>query len=143
MNRQPPANLVQLVRTGEIAPHTNPSLPLPSKPALERLVPRSNDLPELVLNAETIDLGVARDATRPLSLQLRGNLLAVNYTTLASNIAQIRINGQGSYLTVGPGWRVLGGAFDLVEIINAAQTDSSMELVYALDSTGLLDIRYR
>lgn len=136
-------NLQQLARTGELAPNANPSVPLAPKPALQTLTPRSNDLPKVVLNAQVVDLSIARTAAAPLRLDIRGSVLAVNYTTLASDVAQLRLNGEGSYVTVGAGWKVSGIPFDFVELINQAQTGDVLELAYALDPAGVFDIRYR
>lgn len=112
-------------------------------PRLTTLAPAPGAGPGLTLSTATVDLSTARVAGSPLILPIRGNLLIVNASAFASDTAQLRLDGQGSFVTVAAGWQCYGVPFESVEIINAAQAGSSLELVYATDPDGRVWFRYR
>lgn len=97
----------------------------------------------------SVDLAQVRTAQgvgvqAPFRVQLAGNFLAVNDSTFPTDRAKIRIGGRGDYMTVGAGWSISGPAFDYVDVINAAQAGSTLELVVAMTTPKTrIDLRYR
>lgn len=113
------------------------------RPRLTTLTPPQGQGDGVPLQVVTVDLSTARTTDAPLQLQLRGNVFIVNASTFASDLARVRFNGAGGWVTVAAGWQGYGNPFELVEVINDAQAGSSLELVYAADPDNRLWFRYR